>query len=159
MQIVDTDQNWHSQFRPSAHGHGTNFFYKIFYFCFVILGLSFNFQTYVLSNSWDSLTNHCFFGPRPWPNRPLAEKKNFLGHTFLPKWTQKKFRPKRVKGGRVTESQSHRVTESQSHRVTESHHFHSLLSWVKFFMPIFNKLPYSLRSQGDNAAPIYLGIN
>ena len=67
--------------------------------------------------------------PRPWPNRPSAEKKIFLRHTFLPKWTQKKFRPKRMKGGRVirpfiyhrvTESQSHRVTESQSHRVTES---------------------------------------
>ena len=65
----------------------------------------------------------------PGPTGPRSRKKIFLRHTFWPKRTQKKFRPKRMKGGRVirpfiyhrvTESQSHRVTESQSHRVTES---------------------------------------
>ena len=68
------------------------------------------------------------------PNRPSAEKKKILRHTFLPKWKQKKFQPKRMKGGRVirpfiyhrvTEWQSDRVTEWQSYRVTESHHYHS----------------------------------
>ena len=68
-----------------------------------------------------------FLAPGPGPTGPRPRKKNFLRHTFLPKWTQKKFRPKRMKGGRVirpfiyhrvTEWQSHRVTESQSHRVT-----------------------------------------
>ena len=68
-----------------------------------------------------------FLAPGPGPTGPRPRKKNFLRHTFLPKWTQKKFRPKRMKGGRVirpfiyhrvTEWQSHRVTESQSDRVT-----------------------------------------
>jgi hypothetical protein len=37
----------------------------------------------------------------------------------LPKWTQKKFRPKRIKGGRdIRPFIAHRVTEWQSHRVT-----------------------------------------
>ena len=35
------------------------------------------------------------------------------------------------------------------HRVTESQHFHSLDRWVKFFLPIFNNLPYSLHWQWD----------
>ena len=46
-----------------------------------------------------------------------------------------------------TESQSDRVTESQSHR-------HSRVPSIRvgefFFVPDFNKLPYSLRSQGDD---------
>ena len=35
-------------------------------------------------------------------------------------------------------------------RVTELHHFYSLYGWVKIFMLIFNKLPYSLHLQGDD---------
>ena len=41
MQKVDTDQNRHSQFGASAHGHRP-FFDKIFYFHFFILDQSFN---------------------------------------------------------------------------------------------------------------------
>ena len=157
MQKVDTDKNWQSQFRPLAHGHRSKFFYYIFKFCFVILSLSFKFQTYILSNGWDSLTNHCFFGPRPRPNRPFwdilfcqnGRKKNFdpngwkaaklLDRLFTTEW----------QSDRVTELQSYRVTESQSHATSTPY----TGGW-NFFIPIFNKLPYSLRSQGDNS--IYL---
>ena len=79
-----------------------------------------------------------FLAPGPGPTGPRPRKKNFLRHTFLPKWTQKKFRPKRMKGGRVIRPFIyHRVTEWQSDRVTESHHFHSLYGWVKFFYAHF----------------------
>ena len=44
------------------------------------------------------------------------------------------------------------ATESQSHRVTDTQGY-SVYGWVKFFVPDFNKLPYSLRSQGDNSPP------
>ena len=44
MQKVDMGQNWHSQFRPSAHGHRPNFFYKIILLSFVILALISNFR-------------------------------------------------------------------------------------------------------------------
>ena len=44
----------------------------------------------------------------------------------------------------TTESQSHRVTELQSHATSTPY----TGGW-NFFMHIFNKLPYSLRSQGD----------
>ena len=44
-------------------------------------------------------------------------------------------------GNRVTEWQSHRVTDTQGY---------SVYGWVKFFVPDFNKLPFSLRSQGDH---------
>ena len=53
---------------------------NIFIF-FVILDLILNFQTYILWNSWDSLTNHCFFGPQPRLNRPSA--KNFFFETYF----------------------------------------------------------------------------
>ena len=48
----------------------------------------------------------------------------------------------------VYSPQSHRVTESQSDRVTDTQGY-SVYGWVKFFVPDFNKLPYSLRSLGD----------
>ena len=48
----------------------------------------------------------------------LAQEKQILGHTFLPKWMQKNI--KLFIAHRVTESQNYRVTELQSHRVTES---------------------------------------
>ena len=44
----------------------------------------------------------------------------------------------------------HRVTELQSHQVTDTQGY-SVYGWVKFFVPGFNKLPYLLCSQGDNA--------
>ena len=47
MQKVATDQNWHSQFCPSAHGQGPKFFYKIFLFYFVISVLSFILQALI----------------------------------------------------------------------------------------------------------------
>ena len=37
----------------------------------------------------------------------------------------------------------------QSHRVTDTQGY-SVYGWVKFFVPDFNKLPYSLCSQRDN---------
>ena len=40
--------------------------------------------------------------------------------------------------------------ELQSHRVTDTQGY-SVYGWVKFFVPDFNKLPYSLCSQGDNS--------
>ena len=42
---------------------------------FSIFGHSFNVRINNLSNGWDRLTNHCLFGPRPGPNRPLPGKK------------------------------------------------------------------------------------
>ena len=41
------------------------------------------------------------------------------------------------------------ATELQSDRVTDTQGY-SVYGWVKFFVPDFNKLPYLLRSQGDN---------
>ena len=125
---------------PPPCCHQPKFFYQLFKFCNVILGLSFKFQTFILWNGWDSLTNHCFFGG------PHPRKKN-LRNTFLPKWMQKKFGPY---GWKAAEFIVHRVTEWQSDRLKEWHHFHSLYGWGKFFMSIFNKLPYLLHSQGDN---------
>ena len=50
-----------------------------------------------------------------------------------------------MKGGRVIRPfVAHRVTESQSHTTSTPY----TGGW-NFFMPIFYKLPYSLRSQGD----------
>ena len=121
--------------RPTAIGR--KFFIKYFNLVFVILGLSFKLQTYILSNGWDSLTNHCFFGPRPRPNRTSAEKNG----------RKKNFGPNGWKAAELldrllhTESQSYRVTELQSYRVTESHHFHSLYRWVNFFL-----CPFSINS-------------
>ena len=46
------------------------------------------------------------------------------------------------------------MTESQSYRVTDTQGY-SVYGWVKFFVPDFNKLPYSLRSQGDNNLMIF----
>ena len=86
MQKVDTNKNWLSQFRPSAHGHRLKVLYEIYFF--TVLCLCFNFPTNILSNSWDSLTNHSFLAPDPGPTSPWPRKKN-LRHTFLPKWTQK----------------------------------------------------------------------
>ena len=37
----------------------------------------------------------------------------------------------------------------QSDRVTDTKGY-SVYGWMKFFVPDFNKLPYSLRSRGDN---------
>ena len=51
---------------------------------------------------------------------------------------------------RVTELQSDRVTEWQSHTTSTPY----TGEWI-FFMPIFNKLPYSLLSQGDNSAAFH----
>ena len=42
---------------------------------------------------------------------------------------------------------SHRVTELQSDRHPKGTHY---TGGLNFFVPDFNKLPYSLRSQGDN---------
>ena len=52
----------------------------------------------------------------------------------------------------ATESQSYRVTELQSNRVTElqTPKCTQYTGGWKFFVPDFNKLPYSLRSQGNN---------
>ena len=44
----------------------------------------------------------------------------------------------------VTESQSHKVTESQTLKGTQ------YTGGQNFLVPDFNKLPYSLRSQGDD---------
>jgi hypothetical protein len=55
MQKVATDQNWHSQFCPSAHGQGPKFFYKIFLFYFVISVLSFILQALIF---WKWLRKH-----------------------------------------------------------------------------------------------------
>ena len=41
------------------------------------------------------------------------------------------------------------ATELQSYRVTDIQGY-PVYVWVKFFVPDFNKLPYSPRSQGDN---------
>ncbi len=73
-----------------------------------------------------------------WLLRTFSCTKSKLRHIFLPKWTQKKIRPKRMKGDRdIRLFIAHRVTEWQSHRVTESHHFHSLYGRVKFFYAHF----------------------
>ena len=82
-------------------------------------------------------------GPWPWPNQPL------------PKWMQKFISLKQMQGSRVirqfivhrvTELQSHRVAESQCHRVMT---YPLLIRVGEIFMPIFNKFPYSFRSQGN----------
>ena len=84
------------------------------------------------------LEKSLFFWPLAPAQPALGREKKILRHTFLPKWTQKKFRPKRMKGGRVIRPFIyHRVTEWQSDRVTESRHFHSLYGWVKFFYTHF----------------------
>jgi hypothetical protein len=97
-----------------------------------------------LWNSWDSLTNHCFFGPRPWPNRPLAEKKF---------WEAKKFRPKRMKGGRdIRPFIAHRVTKWQSHIVTPL----PLLIWVGeiFLCPFLINSPTRFAHRGINVTAV-----
>ena len=82
-----------------------------------ILGFSFNFQTNTLSNGRDSLTNQCFFGPRPWPKQPLPKKKKF-GTYFFAQMDANFFWPNWAQGGRDRLFFVHRVTEWQIGRVT-----------------------------------------
>ena len=84
------------------------------------------------------------FCPQALAQPALSQKKFqpkffFLDKLFLLKWMQKIFSPNRWKAAEILDCLS----------LTESHHFHSLDGWGNCFMLIFNKLPYSLRSQGD----------
>ena len=123
---------------------GQNFFINFFKFC-LKLGLSFNYQANsTLSNGWDSSKNHCFCTPLAQPN--LA-RNFFLRQTFLPKWAQIFLLPKWMQGNRVIRRFIvHRVKESQSHNISIPY----MGGGWNFWMPIFNKFPYSLCSQGDD---------
>ena len=77
--------------------------------------------------------------------------KFFVKKNFFAQMNANFFGFKRIQGSRdIRLLIEDRVTDGQSDRVRESHHFHSVYMWVKFCMPIFNKLPYLLCSQGDN---------
>jgi hypothetical protein len=93
-----------------------------------------------LWNSWDSLTNHCFFGPGQGPTSHWP-KKNFWDILFCPNGCKKNLGPNGWKAAEILDCLLH--TESQSH--TTSTPFSG--GW-NFLMPIFNKFPYSLRWQG-----------
>ena len=91
-----------------------------------------------------------FLAPGPGPTGPRPRKKNFWDIFFCPNGRKKNFGPNGWKAAELldrlftTEWQSDRVTESQSHATSTPY----TGGW-NFFMPIFNKLPYLLRSQGD----------
>ena len=85
----------------------------------------------------------------------MSQKNIFFAQSDL----KKKFRPNPMAGcwdnwgfigHRVTESQSDRVTELQTLKGTQYSG-----GW-NFFMPDFNELPYSLRSQGDKKITIQI---
>ena len=145
MQKDATNQHRHSWFwpvgpRPTATSQS---FVIIF---FSILGLSFNFSSNKLLNGWESLTNHCFFWPSA-PTQPaLALEKN-LGMYFFA-WMEKKIRPKRMKDERdIRVFITDRLTDWQTDRVTPLPH--PVQVGANLYDP-FDKLPYSLCSQGDH---------
>ena len=70
----------------------------------------------------------------------LCPRKKMGDIIFCPHENTKNW-PKPMQGGRDIRS-----TESE---LTESWHFHSLYGWVKYFIHIFNKLPYSFCLQAD----------
>ena len=64
-------------FGPSAHSHQPKYcYYKL------IVGISSNFQSNILSNGWESLTNHCFLAPRPQQTNPCL-RNFFLRRTYF----------------------------------------------------------------------------
>ena len=82
-------------FGPWAHGHCPKYFYKIFLFFFVILGLSSIVRPISCQMAEIAPKNHCFLAPGPGPTGPWPR------HTFFPNWRLKKFQPNWMQGGRV----------------------------------------------------------
>ena len=107
-------KNWDSWCQPV----GLRLSAEIFWFGFLTLGLSFNFQTTTPYQIVEIAWQISAFLPSASAQLALA-RELFLRHIFLPKWKQKIFRPNWMQGGRVIRPLiAHRVTESQSHRVT-----------------------------------------
>ena len=100
MQKVAAEQNCPSQYQTVGPQPSTDFVYNFF-------------QTYTLSNGRDKETNHCFMATGPSSTSPCQRQK--MGHTLLPKWTQKYFSPNGCKVAEILIcllSKNDRVTES-----------------------------------------------
>ncbi len=92
-------------------------------------------------DGWDSWTNWCFFGQRYWAYWALAEKKNW-DILFCPIGPKKNFGPITLQAVEIIGGL--KAAESQTLKGTQ------YTGGWNFFVPDFNKLPYSLCSQGDN---------
>ena len=73
------------------------------------------------------------FGPIPWQ---AAYRKDTEHINYLPRCSYHLLYAEIIGGFLATESQTPKGTQ--------------YTGWVKFFIPDFNKLPYSLHSQGDS---------
>ena len=122
-------------FRRRRTPIGLNFFIRYFFkFCFVLLGLSFNFQTCEIAEIAWQITD---FLLGPWPNQPSTD--NFFWDILFCPNGSKKFLAQTNERGQIYFT----VYFTQSDRVTESHLFHALYWWLKILCQFLINSPTS----------------